>query len=435
MKLKFLQFILFFIPLSVNSELRIDITQGNMNPIPVAILEFNSSSEESKEISSNINNVVSNNLERSGLFKILPKKLFFNVSIPFEKKPVFNDWKITTAQGLVQGKLKIKNEKLDIEFRLWDVLSQKQMVAQKLSTEKSNWRRIAHVISDIIYQRITGESGYFDSRLVYISESGPKSNRKKRLAIIDQDGANHKFLTDGSYLALTPRFSPAAQEVAYLSYNNTIPRIFLLDLNTGNQKILGDFPGMTFSPRYSPDGKKLVMSLAKNGNTDIYEMNLTTLKMKRLTFYDGIDTAPSYSPDGDFITFESDRSGSQKIYVMNLKTKKIKRISFGKGKYATPVWSPRGDLIAFTKLLGGEFYIGVMYTDGKGERVVYKSYLVEGPSWSPNGRVVAFYNQNKLSDGRISSPKVKMIDLTGINLRELVTPSDASDPAWSGLLP
>ena len=435
MKLKFLQILLFFIPLSVNSELRIDITQGNMNPIPVAILEFNSSSEESKEISSNINNVVSNNLERSGLFKVLPKKLFFNVSIPFEKKPVFNDWKITTAQGLVHGKLKIKNEKLDIEFRLWDVLSQKQMVAQKLSTEKSNWRRIAHVISDIIYQRITGESGYFDSRLVYISESGPKSNRKKRLAIIDQDGANHKFLTDGSYLALTPRFSPAAQEVAYLSYNNTIPRIFLLDLNTGNQKILGDFPGMTFSPRYSPDGKKLVMSLAKNGNTDIYEMNLTTLEMKRLTFYDGIDTAPSYSPDGDFITFESDRSGSQKIYVMNLKTQKIKRISFGKGKYATPVWSPRGDLIAFTKLLGGEFYIGVMYTDGKGERVVYKSYLVEGPSWSPNGRVVAFYNQNKLSDGRISSPKVKMIDLTGINLRELVTPSDASDPAWSGLLP
>ena len=426
---------LIFISFSASSELRIDITQGNLNPIPVAILEFNSSNSESREISSNINVVISNNLERSGLFSILPKKLFFNTSLPFEKKPIFEDWKITTAQGLVHGKLNLRNEKIDIEFRLWDVLSQKQMVAQKLSTEKSNWRRIAHVISDIIYQRITGESGYFDSRIVYISESGPKSNRKKRLAIIDQDGANHKFLTDGSYLALTPRFSPAAQEVAYLSYNNTVPRIFLLDLNTGKQKILGDFPGMTFSPRYSPDGKKLVMSLAKNGNTDIYEMNLETLKMKRLTFYDGIDTAPSYSPDGDFITFESDRSGSQKIYIMNLKTKKVKRISFGKGKYATPVWSPRGDLIAFTKLLGGEFYIGVMYADGKGERVVYKSYLVEGPSWSPNGRVIAFYNQSKLSGGKISNPKVKMIDLTGINLRELVTPSDASDPAWSGLLP
>ena len=433
--MRYFLFLLFFYPFSIFAELRIDITQGNMDPIPVAILEFNSNSKEALEISSNINQVISNNLERSGLFSVLHKKLFFNLTIPFEEKPTFSDWKITTAQGLVHGKLKIKNDKLDIQFRLWDVLSQKQMVAQKLTTEKNNWRRIAHVISDIIYQRITGESGYFDSRIVYISESGPKSNRKKRLAIIDQDGANHKFLTDGSYLALTPRFSPAAQEVAYLSYNKRIPRIFLLDLNTGTQKVLGDFPGMTFSPRYSPDGKKLVMSLARNGNSDIYEMDLSTLKMKRLTFYEGIDTAPSYSPDGDFITFESDRSGSQKIYVMNLKTKKINRISFGKGKYATPVWSPRGDLIAFTKLLNGEFYIGVMYTDGKGERVVYKSYLVEGPSWSPNGRVIAFYNQNRLSGGKITDPKIKMVDLTGINLRELVTPSDASDPAWSGLLP
>ncbi len=433
--MKYLLSLLLFFSSSVLAELRIDITQGNMDPIPLAILEFNTKDDESNEISMNINRVISNNLQRSGLFSVLPRKLFFNSKIPFKNKPIFSDWKIITAQGLVHGKLDLKNEKLAIEFRLWDIFAEKQMVAQKLTTEKNNWRRIAHVISDIIYQRITGESGYFDSRVVYISESGPKSNRKKRLAIIDQDGANHKFLTDGSYLALTPRFSPAAQEVAYLSYNNTIPRIFLLDLNTGDQKILGEFPGMTFSPRYSPDGKKLVMSLAKEGNTDIYEMNLQTLKIKRLTFYDGIDTAPSYSPDGDFITFESDRSGSQKIYVMNLKTKKVKRISFGKGKYATPVWSPRGDLIAFTKLLNGEFYIGVMYTDGKGERVVYKSYLVEGPSWSPNGRVIAFYNQNRLSGGKISNPKIKMVDLTGINLRELVTPSDASDPAWSGLLP
>ena len=431
----FLFFFLFIFPISSFAELRIDITKGNMDPIPLAILNFNTKAIEADEISSNINTVISNNLERSGLFSILPKKLFFNETIPFEKKPVFSDWKITTAQGLFHGKLKLKNEQLVIEFRLWDVLSQKQMVAQKLVTEKGNWRRIAHVISDIIYKRITGESGYFDSRIVYISESGAKRDRKKRLAIIDQDGANHKFLTDGSYLALTPRFSPAAQEVAYLSYNNRVPRIFLLDLNTGSQKVLGDFPGMTFSPRYSPDGKKLVMSLARNGNTDIFEMNLDTFKIKRLTFYDGIDTAPSYSPDGDFITFESDRSGSQKIYIMNLKTKNVKRISFGKGKYATPVWSPRGDLIAFTKLLNGEFYIGVMYVDGKGERVVYKSYLVESPTWSPNGRIIAFYNQSKLSGGRISNPKIKMIDLTGINLRQLITPSDASDPAWSGLLP
>jgi len=431
----YLFIISFVLPLNAKSELKIDITRGNTEPIPVAILKFNYKNKIEEQVSRDINKVVSNNLQRSGLFSVLPERLFLDNYLRFESKPSFPDWKLTTAQGLIHGRLIVDKNNLKIEFRLWDVFSEKQMVAQQLTTETSNWRRIAHVISDIIYKRITGESGYFDSRIVYISESGPKSNRKKRLAIIDQDGENHKFLTDGSYMALTPRFSPAAQEVAYLSYNNKIPRIFILDLNTGFQKILGDFPGMTFSPRYSPDGKKLVMSLARNGNTDIFEMNLKTQKLNRLTKYNGIDTAPSYSPDGDFITFESDRSGSQKIYVMNLKTKNIKRISFGKGKYATPVWSPRGDLIAFTKFMGGEFYIGVMYTDGKGERVVYKSYLVEGPTWSPNGRVLSFYSQSKLSKGKVSPPKIKLIDLTGVNLRQLITPSDGSDPSWSGLLP
>ncbi len=432
--------ILFFylfllIPFYASAELRIDITQGNTEPIPMAILDFNSKNSEEKKLSKNINKVIKNNLSRSGLFLMLPKKLFIDDQINFEERPSFPDWRLTTAQGLVYGKVDINKKELNIEFRLWDILSEKQMVAQQLTTEVSNWRRIAHVISDIIYKRITGESGYFDSRIVYISESGSKMNRKKRLAIVDQDGENHKFLTDGTFLALTPRFSPAAQEVAYLSYNKKVPRIFILDLNTGVQRVLGDFPGMTFSPRFSPDGKKLIMSLARDGNTDIYEMNLSNLEMNQLTYYEGIDTAPSYSPDGKYITFESDRSGSQKIYIMELKSKKIKRISFGKGKYATPVWSPRGDLIAFTKFQGGEFYIGVMYTDGKGERVVYKSYLVEGPTWSPNGRVLAFYSQSKIRKGKISAPKIKLIDLTGVNLREMITPSDASDPAWSGLLP
>ena len=430
----FIHFLLILIPLSLHAELRIDITQGNTEPIPLALLELNTRNNEARKVSYDINKVVSNNLARSGLFLILPKKLFVNENINFERKPMFSDWRLTTAQGLIHGKLEVKKEELHIEFRLWDVLSEKQMVAQQLTTEISNWRRIAHVISDIIYQRITGESGYFDSRIVYISESGSKMNRKKRLAIVDQDGENHKFLTDGSFLALTPRFSPAAQQIAYLSYNNKVPRIFLLDLNTGIQRLIGDFPGMTFSPRFSPNGKKLVMSLAKEGNTDIYEMDLASQKIRQLTFYEGIDTAPSYSPDGKYITFESDRSGSQKIYIMELKSKKIKRISFGSGKYATPVWSPRGDLIAFTKFLGGEFYIGVMYTDGKAERVVYKAYLVEGPTWSPNGRVLAFYSQTRLKK-KITPPKIKMVDLTGANLREMITPSDASDPAWSGLLP
>ena len=435
--------LLYLVPLILFTNIsyaliEIDITEGNREPLPLAISEFfhdNNPEIIDKKITENIRTVISDDLERSGLFSSIDNKAFIQNNRAMHLKPRFADWRLIKAQGLLTGELAIEEDRLRVEFRLWDTFAEKEIEGLVLITTIDNWRRISHMIADKIYERLTGEEGYFDTRIVYVAEEGPKNKRIKKLAIMDQDGANHKFLTDGSYLALTPRFSPAAQEVAYLSYNNTIPRIFLLDLETGNQKILGDFPGMTFSPRYSPDGKKLVMSLARDGNTDIYEMNLSNQKMKRLTFYDGIDTAPSYSPDGDFITFESDRSGSQKIYIMNLKTKKIKRISFGKGKYATPVWSPRGDLIAFTKLLGGEFYIGVMYTDGKGERVVYKSYLVEGPTWSPNGRVIAFYNQNKLSGGRITDPKIKMIDLTGINLRELVTPSDGSDPAWSGLLP
>lgn len=435
MNLKFLFLFCIFFSKTSFSEVKIDITQGNIDPIPYALLNFDSSTPELLDYSKKICGVVKNNLDRTGLFKNLTGNSIIENKISFNKRPDFSNWRITSAQVLIHGRINIdKDKKLVLEFRLWDIFQEKQMIAQQLVTSKSNWRRISHVISDVIYSRITGESGYFDSRIVYISESGLKTNRKKRLAIMDQDGANHKFLTDGTYLTLTPRFSPAAQKIAYLSYFNRVPRVFLLDLNTGEQKVLGDFPGMTFSPRFSPDGKKLIMSLAKNGNTDIYEMNLKTLKMFRLTKYKGIDTSPSYSPDGKNVVFESDRSGRQQIYRMSLSTKKIKRISFGKGKYATPVWSPRGDLIAFTKFTGGQFFIGVMYDDGSGERVVYSAYLVEGPTWSPNGRILAFYSQVKVDD-KITKPKIKIIDLTGRNLRELITPADASDPAWSGLLP
>ena len=428
-------FIFYIFSSDCKSEVRIDITEGNVNPIPIAILDFQNNSLEMNSLGKKISGVIRNNLERTGLFTNLRKEIFITEKVNFNRKPDFSDWRVTTAQVLIHGRIiELDNKKISLEFRLWDVFQEKQMVAQQLQTNKNNWRRIAHVISDIIYSRITGESGYFDTRIVYISESGLKTKRKKRLAIMDQDGANHKFLTDGSYLALTPRFSPASQLVAYLSYFGRVPRIFLLDLETGKQKVLGDFPGMTFSPRFSPNGERLVMSLAREGNTDLYEMNLKSMELSRLTKFKGIDTAPSYSPDGKDIVFESDRSGRQQIYTMNLKSKKIKRISFGKGKYATPVWSPRGDLIAFTKFLNGEFYIGVMYKDGKGERVVYKAYLVEGPTWAPNGRVLAFYSQNKTKKN-ITNPKIKVIDLTGRNLRELITPSDASDPAWSGLLP
>jgi TolB protein len=340
------------------------------------------------------------------------------------------------AQFLSDGRLRLA-------FRLWDVFAQQQLIGFQLTTTRplkslktGNWRRLAHKASDAIYKRITGEYGYFDTKIVFISESGPKKRRIKRLAIMDQDGHNHQFLTDGSHMVLTPRFSPIANEITYLSYYRNRPRVYLLNIETGRQEVLGDFPSMSFAPRFSPDGNKVIMTLAQNGNSDIHLMDLRTRRVKQLTRHPAIDTSPSFSPDNRHITFESDRGGSQQIYIMNTDGGKVRRISFGKGRYATPVWSPRQDLIAFTKLRKGRFFIGVMRPDGSGERLLTESFLVEGPTWAPNGRVLMFFRQTPSDDrGRGGGSKLYSIDITGHNEREVVTPTDASDPAWSALIP
>jgi TolB protein len=319
-----------------------------------------------------------------------------------------------------------------VNFRLWDVFGAQSMTGLRMSAGLSSWRRVAHKVADAIYERITGEVGYFDTRLVFISESGPRDQQVKRLSIMDQDGANHKFLTQGETLVLTPRFSPTRQEITYLAYYDGRPRVYLFNIDTGEQELLGDFPGMTFSPRFTPDGNSVVMSLAERGNTDIFLMALRTRQSVRLTRHPSIDTHPSYSPDGRQIVFESDRSGNQQLYVMDANGGGQNRISFGNGRYGTPVWSPRGDLIAFTKIADGQFHIGVMRPDGSRERILTSGFLVEGPTWSPNGRVLMFFRQQR-SDrfGRGGGSQLYSIDLTGFNEREVQTPVQASDPAWA----
>ncbi len=329
----------------------------------------------------------------------------------------------------------MRTKKLKVEFRLWDILAGREMMALAFTTVPSNWRRVGHIISDKVYERLTGEKGYFDTRIIFVSEEGPKTARVKKLAIMDQDGFNTKYLTLGNELVLTPRFNPTSQMVTYLSYFKNLPRVYLLDIETGTQEVVGDFPGMTFAPRFSPDGKKIIMSFANDGNSDIYTMDLENRIVERITNHPSIDTSPSYSPDNKFITFNSDRSGFQQIYVMKADGSNVKRISFGKGLYGTPVWSPRGDLIAFTKLHKGKFYIGVMRTDGSGERLLTENYYQEAPSWSPNGRVLIFYRETKSNDkGEGFSAKLWSIDLTGYNERQVQTETDASDPSWSSLL-
>ena len=415
------------------AQLQVDITRGNVEPVPIAIPSFISNTPESSQIARDMAEVITNNLQRSGLFRPLDTRAFIEEPAGVEVRPNFNNWRVLNAQALVVGGASFKVDgELQVEFRLWDVFAEQSMTGLSLSTAPSNWRRIAHIVSDTIYERMTGERGYFDTRVVYISETGPQNQRVKRLAIMDQDGANHRFLTNGDTLVLTPRFSPTSQEITYLAYYNEQPRVYLFNIDTGEQEVLGDFPGMTFAPRFSPDGNNVVMSLAEQGNTDIYVMDLRTRRVSRLTKNTAIDTGPSYSPDGRQMVFESDRSGTQQLYVMRSDGSGIERISFGEGRYGTPVWSPRGDLIAFTKIFRGEFHIGVMRPDGSGERLLTKGFLVEGPTWAPNGRVLMFFRQTK-SDaaGRGGSSRLFSIDLTGFNEREIVTPVEASDPAWS----
>ncbi len=420
--------------------IEVDITRGNLNPLPIAISPLfveSKSTEVLKEIDvgSEISKVVEKNLLRSGLFNPLKKDSFVQKPEIAHLKPRFEDWNLIKAQALVTGKVEITDEKLRVEFRLWDVLAGKEMMALSFTTMPTNWRRVAHIITDKVYQRLTGEEGYFDTRIIYVSEEGPKTQRIKKLAIMDQDGENTKYLTLGNELVLTPRFNPTNQMVTYLSYFRNLPRVYLLDIETGVQEVVGDFPGMTFAPRFSPDGKKIIMSFAKDGNSDIFTMNLESREAEKITEHPAIDTSPSYSPDGKYICFNSDRSGYQQIYVMRSDGSRVKRISFGKGLYGTPVWSPRGDLIAFTKLHSGKFYIGVMRADGSGERLLTENYYQEAPSWSPNGRVLIFYRETKSDDqGKGFSAKLWSIDLTGYNERLIETLTDASDPSWSSLL-
>ena len=416
---------------AARAALHITLDQPNLQPVPIAIPPFVGAQPNDQQVGRDVGSVISADLERSGLFQPLDARAFIQQITDVSTQPRFGDWRLINAQALVTGAADTQPDgRLKVEFRLWDVIAGEQLTGFAYTTTPQNWRRIAHIIADKIYNRITGEDGYFDTRIVYISESGPATRRVKRLAIMDQDGANHRYLTDGRALVLTPRFSPTRQEITYLSYAGGTPRVYLFNIDTGQQEVLGDFPGMTYAPRFTPDGNKVIMSFATGGNSAIYTLDLRTRQATRLTDNTAIDTSPCYSPDATQIVFNSDRGGSQQLYVMSADGGGIHRISFGTGRYATPVWSPRGDLIAFTKLDQSSFYIGVMKPDGSGERLLTNGFLVEGPNWAPNGRVLCFFRQTPTGP-RGDVTRIYTIDVTGRNEREVITPQDGSYPAWS----
>ena len=425
---------------AAQAQLEIDITGGQVEPLPVAVPQFHGAGPEAERYGAEIAAVVANDLESSGLFRPIDPAAF--LQRPEELRggalPRYGDWRAIGAQALAAGHVDLEDgPTLAVEFRLWDVFSERHMTGLRLRAAPDKWRRVAHLVADEIYSRVTGEAGYFDTRIVYVAETGPLDARVRRLAIMDRDGANLSYLTDGSHMVLTPRFSPELQEIAYLSYLDGRPRVYLRDIDTGREEILGDFPGnLSIAPRFSPDGERVIMSASVDGNSEIYELDLRNRARRQLTRHPAIDTAPCYSADGRSIAFESDRSGGQQIYTMDADGGEARRISFGEGRYATPVWSPRGDWIAFTKSRGGAFYIGAMRPDGSGERLLASGFLVEGPTWAPNGRVLMFYrNTPGGPGGRSDRVRLFSIDLTGRNEREVVTETDASDPAWSPPIP
>lgn len=413
-----------------SAEITININGGNVQPLPIAIPSFVGGADTAA-LGQQMAGVIAADLQRSGLFQVLDQASYVDRITDPNAVPNFQNWRAINAQALVSGGLiRAADGRLQADFRLWDVFGGAQLTGQQFFTTPDNWRRIAHIIADAIYQRLTGESGYFDTRIVFVDESGPKGNRVKRLALMDQDGANVRYLTDGRDLVLTPRFSPTSQQVTYMSFGTREPRVYLLDIESGRRSLVGNFPNMTFSPRFSPDGGSVIMSLEQDGNANIYAMPIGGAPA-RLTNTAAIDTSPSYAPDGSRIVFESDRGGNQQLYVMSAGGGNATRISFGSGRYSTPVWSPRGDLIAFTKQISGRFAIGVMKPDGSAERILTEGFHNEGPTWAPNGRVIMFFRD---TGGQSGGPQLWSVDLTGRNEQRIPTPNFASDPAWSPLL-
>ena len=417
-------------PRQAAAVLRLDVTQGNVQPVPIAIPDFIGAQMQEPALGRSVSEIIASNLQRSGLFAPIDQAAYIEKISNIDAQPRFPDWRQINAQALVAGRVTQADGRVAAAFRLWDVFAGQPLDGKQFTTTADNWRRIAHIISDAIYERITGDKGYFDTRIVFVDESGPKERRIKRLALMDQDGANVRYLTRGDDLVLTPRFSSAADTITYMSYTQGDPKVYLMNIETGQREMVSNFPGMSFSPRFSPDGQRVIFSLQRGGSSNLFEMDLRSKATTRLTDTPVIDTAPSYSPDGSRICFESDRGGQQQIYVMAAGGGQAQRISFGDGAYSTPVWSPRGDYIAFTKQAQGRFAIGIMRADGSGERILTEGYHNEGPTWSPNGRVIMFFRD----PGGNSGPMLYTVDVTGRNELPLKTPSYASDPAWSPLL-
>ena len=419
-----------------NAELKVDIIAGDFRPIPIAIQDFEAPAKLKKQ-ATELRDVVVADLKSTGLFRIINKNAFPE-NVRMDDMPNFANWSMVKAQVLVQAKLyEAEGGKYGLKYYVWDVAGKEQIEAQDLQGSAKSARRLAHIMADGIYERLTGEHGYFDTQIVFIGQSGDIRSPTKRLAIMDSDGYGMRFMSDDRVMVMSPHFSPNMRTIVFLSYRDDDPMVWTLNLNTGEQRRLGKFGGMTFAPRFSPDGTRIALTLAKNGTTNLYEYDIEDKTLRQLTSGDYIDTSPSYSPDGKKLAFNSNRSGSQQLHILDLETMKDKRLSFGNGRYATPAWGPRGDFIAFTKIVDETFYIGIMTPAGKNERILASGWFMEAPSWAPGGRRVVYYETEKMPDGKGRQSHIRSVDIMGQNDYEIKLPDGLSglEPTWSPTLP
>ena len=419
------------------AELKVDIVAGAAEPVPIAVQKFEVADGVRAKDAQMMREVVENDLKSTGLFRIVNHDAFPEY-VKMHALPNFKSWAAIKTQVLVQAKLYAESDnRYKLEFFVWDINGREQIEAQSLVASRKSARRLAHIMADAIYERLTGEIGYFDTQIVFIAETGPVHNRTKRLAIMDQDGYGMRYLSDKNTFVMSPHFSPNMQSIVFLSYYNDDPMVWSLDLDTGEQRRLGMFGGMNFSPRFSPDGTRVALSLVKKGITHIYEFNVLTKELRQLTFGNSLNTSPSYSPDGKKMAFNSDRSGRQQIHVLDLETGEIERLTYGNGRYATPSWSPDGQFIAFTKMADDTFYVGIMDPRGRNEKILAGGWFMEAPSWAPGSRRIVYYETEKHEDGIERISHIRSVDITGQNIYDIELPEGVNgvEPTWSPKLP